>query len=503
MNLFFFLSFILFILDIACIISIVFIENRDTTAIWAWLLILLMFPFLGFILYLCFGQNISKEKIFKKKAFIDNYKLINSLNLINSSSSNKLTFSEDNIHLIKMNLNTNKSLYTNNNGLKIYTNGEDKFNSLITDIKNAKKFINIQYYIFRFDKLGSYIIDLLSQKANEGVEVRLLVDGMGSSSLTKKQKKYIAESKIKFSIFFPSIFSYFNLRLNYRNHRKIVIIDNQIGYVGGFNVGDEYVNKGRQFSFWRDTHLRLTGDSVYEMNKRFILDWQYAAKEDIQAQYNSNLYSNISAAPPTETNSSSIHKESSNSSKFIKEFKNVGMQIISSGPDNLEEYIRNTYLKIICNAKKYVYIQTPYLVLDEPMIAALKIAAFSGVDVKIMVPNNADHFFMKYALSSSIGRLISSGVKFYKYNKGFIHSKTIVSDDIISSIGTANLDIRSFKLNFEINAVIYDSNVAKNNVQIFETDINDSFLLSLDDYKKRSLSTKICESLVRLIFPIL
>lgn len=502
MNLFVFLTFILFILDTACIISIVFIENRDATTIWAWLLILLMFPFLGFILYLCFGQNISKEKIFKKKAFIDNYKLLNSLNLINTEASNKLTFSQDNINLIKMNLNTNKSLYTNNNGLKIYTNGEDKFKNLINDIKNAKKFINIQYYIFRFDNLGSYIINLLGEKVKEGVEVRLLVDGMGSSSLNKKQQKYITSKNIKFSIFFPSIFSYVNLRLNYRNHRKIVIIDNEIGYVGGFNVGDEYVNKGKQFSFWRDTHLRVTGDSVYEMNKRFILDWQYAAKEDIGSQYNKSL---INSPSPNKSPKKSEGKitEKDNNSHIQMEFENVGMQIISSGPDNLEEYIRNTYLKIICNAKEYVYIQTPYLVLDEPMITALKIAAFSGIDVRIMVPNNADHYFMKYALSSSIGSLITSGVKFYKYNNGFIHSKTIVSDHIISSIGTANLDIRSFKLNFEINTVIYDSNVAKTNTDIFLKDINDSIFLSIDEYKHRKLSMKICESLVRLVFPIL
>ncbi|MDO5517715.1 MAG: phospholipase D-like domain-containing protein [Clostridium sp.] len=511
MNLFIFLGSILFVLDMTCVISIIFIENRDTTTTWAWLLILLMFPFLGFILYLCLGQNISKEKIFKKKAFIDKYKLINSLNIINSSTSNRNGLSSENLSLIKMNLNTNGSFYTNNNGLKIYTNGVDKFNDLIQDIKHAEKFINIEYYIFRFDKLGSYLIDILSEKVKEGIEVRLLVDGMGSSSLTKKQHKYISDQKIKFSIFFPSLFSYINLRLNYRNHRKIVVIDNKIGYVGGFNVGDEYVNEGKQFSFWRDTHLRLTGDSVYELNKRFTLDWQYAAKEDIDMSQNcSSSVSKDHQQPISHMffHEVNIHSETDsnvrdNPSDISMKFKNVGMQIISSGPDNLEEYIRNTYLKIISNAKKYVYIQTPYLVLDEPMIVALKIAAFSGIDVRIMVPDKADHFFMKYALSSSIGTLINSGVKFYKYKKGFIHSKTIVSDNMISSIGTANLDIRSFKLNFEINAVIYDSSVAESNTDIFLKDIQDCYLLTINEYKKRSISIKICESLVRLVFPIL
>lgn len=522
MNLFIFLTLLLFILDSACIISIIFIENRDTTTTWAWLLILLTFPFLGFILYLCFGQNISKEKIFKKKAFIDNYKLINSINLINSKKSTQINMSNENLNLIKMNLNTNGSLYTNNNSIKIYCNGEYKFKDLINDIKAAKKFINIEYYIFRLDNLGSKIIDILKEKVDEGVEVRLLVDGMGSSSLTKNQKKYIRNCKIKFAIFFPSLFSYINLRLNYRNHRKIVVIDNEIGYIGGFNVGDEYVNKGNKFKFWRDTHLRITGDSVYELNKRFTLDWEYAAKEDIDKVQN-NIFPVINTANTLNMdltkevikNSNEIFNnkrtfypiESPNLSKgnAAKDncFHDVGMQIVSSGPDNLEEYIRNSYLKIISNAKQYIYIQTPYLVLDDPMITALKMASFSGIDVRIMVPNKADHFFMKYALNSSIGNLISSGVKFYKYKKGFIHSKTIVSDNKITSIGTANLDIRSFKLNFEINAIIYNSDVAKKNTEIFMRDINDCHLLSINEYKKRGTSAKICESLVRLVFPIL
>ena len=522
MNLYIYLFFLLFILDSACIISIIFIENRDTTTTWAWLLILLMFPFLGFLLYLCFGQNISKEKIFTKKAFIDNYKLINSINLINSKKSVQNNMSNENLNLIKMNLNTNGSLYTNNNSIKIYCDGENKFKDLINDIKAAKKFINIEYYIFRLDNLGSQIIDILKKKVDEGIEVRLLVDGMGSSGLSKKQQKYIKNCKIKFAIFFPNLFSFINLRVNYRNHRKIVVIDNEIGYIGGFNVGDEYVNKGNKFEFWRDTHLRITGDSVYELNKRFTLDWEYAAKEDIDKIQN-NIF-------PLTNNTNTLNMEltkdvikksnemfnnnksfySIDSTNFSKEdatnnnfFYDVGMQIVSSGPDNLEEYIRNSYLKIISNAKKYIYIQTPYLVLDDPMITALKIASFSGIDIRIMVPNKADHFFMKYALNSSIGNLISSGVKFYKYKKGFIHSKTIVSDNKISSIGTANLDIRSFKLNFEINAIIYSSTIAKKNTEIFLRDMNDCHLLSIDEYKNRGTLVKICESLVRLVFPII
>lgn len=207
---------------------------------------------------------------------------------------------------------------------------------------------------------------------------------MGSRYINKKQRKYFESIGIKFSVFFPSILPYINFRINYRNHRKIVVIDDKIGYIGGFNVGDEYINKGKQFSFWRDTHLRIVGDAVIELNKRFIFDWEYASKENID--YKQNTSNNINKISTINDVNNDITKHDTNN------FSNVGIQIVSSGPDNEEEYIRNSYLKIINNAKKNVFIQTPYLVLDEPMITALQLSASCGVDVRIMVPNNADHF---------------------------------------------------------------------------------------------------------------
>ncbi|MGN0144803.1 MAG: phosphatidylserine/phosphatidylglycerophosphate/cardiolipin synthase family protein [Clostridium sp.] len=515
MNVYIILTTILLILNIMCAISLVFVEKRDTTTTWAWLLLLFIFPFLGFILYLCLGQNISKEKIFSKKAKIDKNKLNSIIKKYNtklhSSNKNDPTY----VDLIKLNYNTNGSIYTNNNSVTTYTNGEDKFKDLFHDIENASLFINIQYYIFRCDNLGNELIKLLKRKVSEGVEVRLLVDGMGSSSLSKKDIQFIKNAGIKFSIFFPSIIHYINLRINYRNHRKIVIIDGNIGYVGGFNVGNEYVNKGKDFDFWRDTHLKIKGDAVMELQKRFTLDWEYASKESIEEkQYLTtkltpshsetyvlnDLYYNIDTkkiSPLKKCIDNTGYKED------LKTFNDVGIQIISSGPDNLEEYIRNSYLKIINNARKNIYIQTPYLILDEPMVMSLKLAALSGVDVRIMIPDKVDHFFMAYALSASIDSLIHSGIKFYRYQKGFIHSKTIVADGIVCSIGTANLDIRSFKLNFEINAIIYDNDLASYNEEIFQKDIEDCKLVTMDEHNKRPIKTKILESLIKLVFPLL
>lgn len=476
MNSYFILGILIILINIACALSLVFIERREPETTWAWLLILIVLPGIGFLIYLSFGQNLSREKIFREKTAIDVHKSRNLTDEFNISFHGHRP-SKEYIDLMKMNYNNSGAEYTMCNSIQTFVNGEDKFSSLKNDIKNAKNFIHIEYYIFRMDSLGSELISLLKEKVDEGIEVRLLVDGMGSRDIRGKNEEYIKSLGIKFAVFFPGITKLVNLRINYRNHRKIVVIDGQIGYVGGFNVGDEYVNKGKQFNFWRDTHLKIQGDAVKELNKRFVLDWDYAASDNI-AQ-NSKYFPSI------------------------KSTGDVGIQIVSSGPDHIDEYIKYNYLKIITNAKKNIYIQTPYLVLDQPMIEALKISALSGVDVRIMVPGSPDHFYMKWALSANIGNLIECGIKFYLYQNGFIHAKTIVADESVCSVGTANLDIRSFKLNFEVNAIIYDDAIANHHENIFISDQKNCKLLTLEDFNNRNTSFKICESIIRLISPIL
>ncbi|MGG7057961.1 cardiolipin synthase [Clostridium nigeriense] len=467
---------IAYLVSILCAISLIFIERKEATTTWAWLLILLVLPVVGFVLYLMFGQNLSRQKIFKEKKVTDERKSKELLEKFKEEERNS-RMSEEFIELIRMNYNHSGALYTNGNSIETFINGEDKFKALIEDIRSAKNFIHIEYYIFRLDELGKTIINELKKKVDEGVEVRLLADGMGSKSLRTKDIKYIRSLGIKFYLFFPGILPYVNTRLNFRNHRKIVVIDGKVGYVGGFNVGDEYINKGKQFDFWRDTHVRIKGRAVDELNKRFILDWDYASEGEL------NTYEKYF---PKQT-----------------EEGDIGIQIISSGPDHKEEYIKNAYMKIINDAKKSVYIQTPYLVLDEPMKEALKIAALSGIDVRIMVPGEPDHFFMAWILSANMGELMEYGVKIYKYEKGFIHSKTIVADGKVASIGTANLDIRSFQLNFEINAIIFNCDFASKQEKIFNKDIEDSKLVTLEDYNNRGRAIRIKEALIRLIAPIL
>lgn len=465
-----------FLLNLLSALSLIFIERKEPTTTWAWLIILIVLPGIGLILYLLLGQNLSRQKIFREKKLADKikrYKLISKHELPNFDSE----INENYEDLILMNYNHSGAIYTTGNQVKTYINGEDKFRDLFNDIKAAKRFIHIEYYIFRYDELGRALIKELHEKTKDGVEVRLVIDGMGSKRITKKIIKEIESYGIKVAVFFPGVLPHINTRINYRNHRKIVVIDGEIGYVGGFNVGNEYVNKGKQFKFWRDTHIRVKGEAVNELNKRFILDWDYAADENMG---NMSMYFPIPEAVGS-----------------------VGMQIVSSGPDHMEEYIKNSYMKIINNAKNYVYIQTPYLVPDSPMMEALKISALSGVDVRIIVPGAPDHFFMEWILSANIGLLIEYGIKIYRYGNGFIHSKTIVADGEVCSIGTANLDIRSFKLNFEVNAFIYDETISKEQEKIFLDDQLKSKLVIKEEYYKRSRSLRIKESLIRLLAPIL
>ena len=476
MNLFYGIAIGVVVLNIFFSFSLIFIERKDPTTTWAWLLILLVLPGIGFLGYLMFGQNLSRQKIFKEKIISDEKKRM-------ASSQDQMNFSEHSggdrfSDIQKMNFNNSGAKYTINNSVNVYTNGEDKFRQLLEDIRNAKNYIHVEYYIFRKDLLGRQIINELTKKAKEGLEVRLLVDAMGSRMLTKKTLKHYIEAGGKFSLFFPGILPHVNTRINYRNHRKIVVIDGVYGYVGGFNVGKEYINQDPEFGFWRDTHVRIKGDAVNDLNERFLLDWCYASGEKI-TDYNKYICE---------------HKDSSG---------DVCMQIVTSGPDHKEEYIRNAYIKIINNAKKNVYLETPYFVPDQPVLEALKISALSGVDVRIIIPGKADHFFMKWAASSYIGELLEAGVKVYTYNNGFIHAKTIVSDSGVMSIGTANMDIRSFKLNFEVNAFIYDDRVAINGENQFRKDMEFSQEITKEIYNNRKLLLRIEESLIRLLSPIL
>ena len=472
---------LIYIVNICMAMIVIFLERKDPTATLAWVLVLLIFPGFGFLLYLLLAQNFSRKqlfimKVYAKKTFGDYIKVQKEL-----FSTGGLVFNDKNIEiykdLIKMNLFYYGFSYTQNNEIEIYTDGERKFQELFNSLENAKDHIHMEYYIIRNDDLGNKLLNLLSKKAKEGVEVRLLYDSVGGRQISKDKIEKLKGSGVKVAVFFASTVPFINFKINYRNHRKIVVIDGIVGFVGGFNVGNEYMGLNNKIGYWRDTHLKIRGDAVIDLQTRFFLDWSHASKQELMFL-----------------------------PKYFPDNRiqgKVGIQIISSGPDKSDEVIKSNYVKMINSAKKSILIQTPYFIPDASVFEAIKIAAASGVDVRIMIPCKPDHPFVYWATYWYCGGLLKYGVKVYIYEYGFLHAKTLVIDGTVASVGTANFDVRSFKLNFECNAVIYDTKTSQMLYDIFMDDLNYSMELTRELYLERGVLIRFKESVCRLLAPLL
>lgn len=469
-------------INLVCSVIIIFFQRRDPKSVWGWLLLLYFVPILGIVFYIVFGQDFHKNKMFRIKEIEDE---INSTIHRQEESILRREFEERQpsvkryADLVLYNLQSAGAVFTDDNDVTIYADGNEKFDTLIEDLKKAEHYIHLQYYIIREDELFTRIKEVLIERAKSGVEVRILYDAMGCRSTSRKLWKGLRSYGIQVAEFFPALFGRLQLRLNYRNHRKIVVIDGKVGYVGGFNVGREYLGLEKRFGYWRDTHLRITGSSVIFLQLRFILDWNYAAKENLLKK---KQYFEI----PEDT----VRGK-------------TGIQIVSSGPDSTYENIRNNYLKLITRSRDSIYIQTPYFIPDETIFDALRVAALSGVDVKIMIPCKPDHPFVYWATYSYIGDMIAAGAKCYTYDNGFLHAKGLISDGKALSYGTANMDIRSFELNFEVNATIYDENTAAKMQEIFMEDLSKCTEVTAYVYGKRSLIVRIKEQICRLFSPVL
>lgn len=472
----------IFYVNIVFAVSIVFFERRDPKTVWTWLLVMYFIPLFGFLLYMVLGQNYHKVKMFKTKEIED------ALNgAIKEQEDhifrNEFELSDERIKaysdLVLYNLQTSRAIYSDDNKVQIFRDGNDKFEDFIREIQNAKSFIHIQYYIIKSDELMDRISKELIKKARQGVEVRILYDGMGGRLFKRRDIRELKKYGIKVGVFFPAFLGRFQLRFNYRNHRKIAVIDGKCGYVGGFNIGKEYIGRDKKFGYWRDTHLKIQGMGVNDLQNRFILDWNYATKENLFKQDKYFDYS---------------HK---------KKPGTTGMQIVSSGPDSKREEIRDNYLRLIQKAEKNIYIHTPYFIPDDAVLQALIIAAYSGVDVKLMIPSKPDHPFVYWVNNSFAGELLKSGAKVYTYEKGFLHAKGIMVDGMVSSYGTANMDMRSFSLNFEVNAVLYDMDLTKTLESQFLEDLSYCSELTRYNYDRRSVIVRFKEQISRLFAPLM
>ena len=467
--------------NIVAAIAAIILERRNPAASAAWVTVIFMLPVAGIVLFFLLSQNISSRKLYNLSEF-EEMKIDSSLeNQINEIKNGTYRFSteegklwQDMIHLNQL---YGRAYYSQNNSVEFITDGRQMFDTMMQDIMSARETINIMFFIVKNDETGRQFIDALTKKAREGVEVRLLLDSMGSRQINDKVLRDFLDAGGKRAYFFPRKFNLVNFDFNYRNHRKLAVIDGIIGYTGGFNIAREYLGLKKKFGYWRDTHIRITGQSVQDINARFILDWRAASKEKIIL---------------SEAFYSSVINEG-----------DTGIQIVSSGPDSVKEEVKRSLMKMITSAERSIYVQTPYFVPDDSILESLKMAAQCGVDVRVMIPCRPDHPLVYWATYSYAGELVKSGGRVFIYEKGFLHSKTMVVDGEVGTVGSANFDRRSFSLNFEINAFIYDKKEAQTMERIFCEDLKECRELTISLYENRSRTIKVKEVAARLLSDLL
>lgn len=484
-----FLYFIVF-LNLILAFILIYFEHNEPTVTWAWLLIIFMLPVFGFIIYLCVGLDGKSSAIYLKKQKNDR-KIWDTIFHLDYKGLKFLHMHEDRAllkkylkiigakkfsSLVLLNYRTNNSTISMHNKIEIFFNGNPLFDDVITEINNAKSYIHLQSYIIRDDYLGDGIKDALVKASKRGVEVKVMTDKIGSLTLDRKKIKQIEKAGISTS-FFP-MFTKFSANL--RNHRKVLIIDGKIGYIGGFNIGKEYIGDDKKFGHWRDCQLKIKGDSVKMLEISFIKDWNSSPK----GGHIELLEKYFPIIEKDET-----YKEK--------------VQIVSCGPDTAYRNIEHAFVKLINTAQRSIFIVTPYFMPSEALTSALKTAILSGVKVTIMFPKNPDHPFVFGASMSHIRQFMELGASCYAYDNGFVHSKLLVVDDSVSSVGSVNFDVRSFSLNFEITAFIYSHSIAKKIIKQINKDIEDSLYLTTEFYEKRSRIDKIKEAFSRLLSPLL
>lgn len=471
---------ILFALTIISVIYTVIRDNNEPVITIAWLQVLIFLPVVGFILYIMFGINYRKRKMFRNKASLDSeqreeFKQL----LIKTSFSNLQDLHIESFKhapIIKLLYHNNHSFLSLNNQIETYHDGATTNRKIFESIKEAKHHIHLEYFSINNDDTGKELREILLQKAKEGVEIRLIYDAVGSWRLRKSFFKPLLDNGVQAVAFLPVLFPILSSKLNFRNHRKIVIIDGKTGFIGGVNIGDKYMGISKKFGFWRDSHLKLQGSCVYSLQKSFLIDWNFYSDEKIQQQ---------KFFPPHEITNT------------------LPVQFAISGPDSQWENIMQLYFYAITEAKDKIYITTPYLVLNESIITALVTRALGGIDIRIILPQKADHTIVFLGTHSYYEELMQAGVKIYHYTKGFVHSKILLVDDEFVSVGSANMDIRSFKENFEINAIVYDKNYSSKILKQLEIDFSNSQLVDHTKFQERSSWVKGSESIARLVSPLL
>lgn len=461
---------VLYIGTIIGVATVIISENRNPQKTISWILILIFLPVAGLVLYLLFGQNHSKVRSVNKRMLKNlEGKSLPYFNLKETEAS------DDEYKKLKRLLrNIGYSPVLDGNEVALLSGGKKKFNQLLADIENARSHIHLLYYKIESDKTGNLLKDLLIRKAKEGVEVRIIYDDVGSLKTKSSFWKEMEKEGIIVNCFLPIRFPYIARRVNYRNHRKVAVIDGETGYIGGINIGDSYVY-GLDWGVWQDLSIRIRGKGVHALQIIFLLDWYYSQKEAI---------SSLKYFPE------------------VPDFKGNPMQLVACGPTEMYQSLMEGFLQAINGAQKHVYIQTPYFIPSDVIIKAMQTAAMSGIDVRLMIPSRSDNAFVGAATLSYVRLLLTYNVKVYLYTAGFLHAKLITIDDTLTIIGSANMDERSFGLNFEASAFIYDNENAIKAKEIFIRDMEDSQLVIAEEWKKRPRLRHYFESTMRLLTPL-
>lgn len=464
---------LVYIYTILTTVIMVLMENRNPVKSIAWILVLILVPIVGFIFYIFFGKNLRKQFVISRRSLQKLKGYSYTVEDIRGVPSDVLPVEHRNLATLSMN-SCDAEAYPNNQ-VTLYQDGKTLFDDIFEALESATHHIHMEYYIFLSDEIGRKVIDVLLRKVRQGVFVRVIIDDVGSWMMKKSAISEMREAGIRVESFLKVGLPFLSSKVNYRNHRKILIVDGRVGFTGGMNIADRYV-EGLQWGPWRDSHLRIEGSGVAGLQKTFLYDWYFVDRK---------LISDANFFPLPEPKGKTL------------------LQMVTSGPDTAWNSIMQVFFAAIVQARKYVYIETPYFLPNESMVTALQTAALSGTDVQVILPERADARFTLVGSYSYLNEMFKAGVKVYFYKRGFVHSKTIVIDDEISTVGSSNMDVRSFEANFEANVVMYDPNIALKLRQIFEEDRANSEEVNKADWEKRPIVQRVKESIARLFSPVL
>ena len=452
----------------------VLMDNKQPEKTMAWILVLCFMPIVGIIFYLFFGQNTRKEKVISERSM----DLLMKRSMLEFAEQENLHIPRRNRPLMKLFTNQNWALPFKDNEVSIFTDGYGFVSTLLYNIGQAQDHIHLDTYIIEDDPLGNLVADALIDTARQGVEVRLLYDDVGCWRVKDRFFNRMKAAGIQVYAFMPVRFPAFTGKVNYRNHRKLCVIDGKVGFIGGMNIALRYV-KGTARQTWRDTHLCIRGGAVYAIQRAFLVDWYFVSR---------TLVTDRRYYPPVD--------------KTIN--NNCLTQIVTSSPVSPWPDIMQGYVRVLLQAHRYVYMESPYFLPTEPVLFAMRTAALSGVDVRLIVPRHGDAKLVEWASRSYLMEVIEAGVKVYLYEPGFNHSKILVSDDNLSSCGSTNIDFRSFENNFEANAFFFNEGMALRLKKVFLTDQAQSTLVDdVSYFIKRPFLQRLLESLVRLLSPLL